>query len=127
MTIYTEHRIITVPVHLQTDANAVAYVLDPQQGGALTFIVGISAAGQWQITHYVCSTLYTPQTVALLDDPDATGMHAALQAMAADRGREYTISLGQLQALRDVLDIAATPLAEFMGERDLQFVQEVSE
>lgn len=122
MTAYTEHRVIIIPATMQERANAVGHILDPDTGGARSFIVGLSASGP--ATHYVCSTLYTEPTAALLDNPDATQMHAALQQLAIARNREYTLTLNQIQELRDVMLLSPLPLAEVMANEGLQFVQE---
>lgn len=122
MTAYTEHRVIIIPAAMQERANAVGHVLDPDTGGARSFTVGLSVSGP--ATHYVCSTLYTEPTAALIEDPDASSMHAALHQLAADRGREYALSLEEIQALRDSMEISSLPLAEVMANEGLQFVQE---
>lgn len=124
MTIYTGPRVLIIPADMQERANAVGHVLDPDTGGYRSFTAGLSASGQHPATHYICSTLYTDQTVELLDSPDATAMHEALQQLAAARGRGYTLSLSDLQELRDKMVVSASPLAATLGSVGLRFVQE---
>lgn len=123
MSQYTAQRVITVPADLRAVANAVAFVLDPQPGGAETFHCGLSSTGEAPATHYVCSTLLTAGVAALLDTPDATAMHAALVQMAAARGRSFDLLLGELQDLRDAMDVAPMTLSAFLADRGLDLVQ----
>ena len=48
-------------------ANAIAVGIDPDAGGGYTFSVPLSASGNEPATHYACSTLIKPDTLAQVE------------------------------------------------------------
>lgn len=106
----TVTRVIIVEAAHQATANALAHVLDPDTGGADTFRIPYPLGTEGEPTHYVCSAPFSPEAAALLDNPDAGPLYAALEQMAVDRGRELTPTLSEAQACRDAMVVRAGPL-----------------
>lgn len=117
-------RALLIPAAMQATANAVGAVLDPDTGGAQSWRVGVSTDGQAPASHYVASYPFSDDVVALIEAADAVPLHAALQDLAAARGRDYPLSLPELQALRDAMQLHAGPLGEALALWGLQFVSE---
>lgn len=90
--------------HFRLSANG------PVTGGARTFSSGYSADGSEPATHYAASVPLTDQTAALLDNPDASGMFAGLQQLAAARGRTLAVTLAETQSCRDAMIVSTLPL-----------------
>lgn len=112
-----------IPQELRDNANSIAMVLDPGPGGETTFRTPVAEqATPTVITGYVASVPLKAEYAALLTDPDASGMHAALQQLAVARGRSYMLTLEQAQAVRDGLEFSNDSVSAVLLATGRQFV-----
>lgn len=118
---------LLIPFAMQVTANAVGHVLDPDTGGGQSWRVGVSDNGQAPATHYVASYPFSPDVAALIEAADAAPLHAALLLLAAERAREFPLSLLDLQALRDAMQIHTGSLRDALATWGQQFIVEAED
>jgi hypothetical protein len=110
-----EHIKIAIPVAVMDQANRIGAVIDPDTGGAETFMANASADGTSPATHCLCGVSVTEGTAQLIRSLDADQWHGALSQMATDRGRTAP-SLADCQQVVAAIEVDTVSVMVLMEE-----------